>query len=369
VTTKTNDLTVQPPLVEQAVLDDLRNRLRAMNRVTLPHGTGWDRGIDTDYLSELVSYWADSYDWRGHEERIRSLPWATVDVAGTKYRVLHHKSSSDAATVVLLHGWPDSVLRYERVLPLLTDLNVVVPALPGYPFAPPLTQPGMSMKAMAEVVEAVMSGLGYQRYIVSGGDVGSGVAEALAVRAPHSVSALHLTDVPYMHLFSVDDSELTSDEQAYLSAGQRWQMTEGAYALEQATKPHTLAVALGDSPAGLLAWIVEKLRAWSDCGGDVESVFPREDLLTWVTAYWVTGTIGTSFSPYVEESELVPKVPTPTVVSIFPHDLVPAPRSFAERVFDVRVWDEQPSGGHFAAWEQPEGFVAGLRTAVGIAAK
>jgi pimeloyl-ACP methyl ester carboxylesterase len=126
-----------------------------------------------------------------------------VDVAGTKHRLLHHKSSNNAPTVVLLHGWPDSVLRYERVLPLLADLNVVVPALPGYPFAPPLTKPGMSIAAMAEVVEAVMSGLGYQSYIVSSGDVGSGVAEALAVLAPHSVSALHLSDVFYTHQFMV----------------------------------------------------------------------------------------------------------------------------------------------------------------------
>jgi pimeloyl-ACP methyl ester carboxylesterase len=227
----------------------------------------------------------------------------------------------------------------------------------------------MSIKAMAEVVEAMMSGLGYQSYIVSGGDVGSGVAEALAVRAPHSVSALHLTDVFYTHQFMVGDSELTPDEQAYLSASQRWQMTEGAYALEQSTKPHTLAVALGDSPAGLLAWIVEKLRAWSDCGGDVESVFPRDDLLTWVTAYWVTGTTGTSFSPYAEQSEPVTEVATPTVLSIFQRDHVPPPRSFVERFFDVRVWEEQPSGGHFCALEQPERFVAGLRAAVGITAK
>jgi pimeloyl-ACP methyl ester carboxylesterase len=143
-------------------------------------------------------------------------------------------------------------------------------------------------------------------------------------------------------------------------------MAECAYAMEQATKPHTLAVALGDSPAGLLAWIVEKLRTWSDCGGDVESAFPRDDLLTWVTAYWVTGTVGTSFSSYVEQSEPVASVATPTVVSIFPHDLVTVPRSFAERFFDVRVWDEQPRGGHFSAWEQPERFVAGLRAAVDL---
>jgi pimeloyl-ACP methyl ester carboxylesterase len=209
MTTKTDELTAKPPLVEQAVLDDLRRRLRETNRVRVPEGTGWQRGIDTDYLAELVFYWAASYDWRAHEERIRSLPWATVDIAGTNYRVLHQESSPEAATVVLLHGWPDSVLRYERALPLMGDLNVVVPALPGFPFAPPLIKPGMSATAMAEIVEAVMSELGYHKYIVSGGDVGSLVAERLAVRAPHSVSALHLTDVPYTHLFTVDNSELT----------------------------------------------------------------------------------------------------------------------------------------------------------------
>jgi len=366
MTTQTDDLTAKPPLVEEPLLDDLRRRLRATNRVRLPEGTGWERGIATGYLTKLLSYWLDSYDWRAHEKRIRSLPWATVDAAGTKYRVLHQQSSEQAPAVVLLHGWPDSLLRYERVLPLLTDLNVVVPALPGFPFAAPLTKQGMSVTAMADVVGDVMSKLGYQKYIVSGGDVGSLVAERLAARAPHSVSALHLTDVPYTHLFTVGASDLTPEEQAYLSAGQRWQMTEGAYALEQSTKPHTLAVSLGDSPAGLLAWIVEKLRSWSDCGGDVESVFPRDDLLTWVTAYWVTGTIGTSFSSYVEETDAVADIATPTVVSIFPHDLVPAPRSFADRFFDVRVWEEHPRGGHFSAWEQPELFVTGLRAAVGI---
>src|SRR5690349_17931631 len=184
MTTKTD---TKPPLIEQEVLDDLRRRLRKTNRVRVPERTGWERGVDTEYLAELVSDWADSYDWRAHEERIRSLPWTTVNISGADYRVLHQESSNVAPTVVLLHGWPDSVLRYERVLPLLTDLNVVVPALPGFPFAPPLTKTGMSAGAMAQGIEVVMSALGYQHYIVSGGDVGSLVAEKLAARAPHSV--------------------------------------------------------------------------------------------------------------------------------------------------------------------------------------
>jgi pimeloyl-ACP methyl ester carboxylesterase len=361
-------VTDAPESVGQSTLDDLRRRLSATHRVRLPKGVGWERGVDVEYLTELLFYWAHRYDWRVHERRIRMMPWTCVDVDGAKYRALHQKSSATATTVVLLHGWPDSVLRYARVLPLLTDLNVVVPALPGFPFAPPLTEPGMSMTAMADVVARMMSGLGYDRYVVSGGDVGAGVAEEMAVRVPANVTALHLTEIPYTHLFSLDESELSADERAYLAAGRQWQMTEGAYALQQSTKPHTLAIALGDSPAGLLAWIVEKLRAWSDCGGDVESVFPRDDLLTWVTVYWVTGTIGTSFSSYVERSVPAASVPTPTAVNIFPHDLVPAPRSFGERFFDIRVWDVAARGGHFAAWEEPERFVDGLRAAVALQA-
>lgn len=224
----------------------------------------------------------------------------------------------------------------------------------------------MSTTKMAEVVAGVMSELGYDRYVVSGGDVGSSVAEPLAASHPEHVGALHLTDVPYPRLFTVDPAELTADERDYLATGQRWQLTEGAYALEQSTKPHTLAAALGDSPAGLAAWIVEKLRSWSDCGGEVESVFPRDDLLTWITAYWVTGTIGTSFCAYAEPKDPVAGVEVPTAVTMFPGDLVPAPRAFAERFFDVPVWDEQPDGGHFSAWERPFAFAAGVRAAVAL---
>lgn len=236
----------------------------------------------------------------------------------------------------------------------------------GYPFAEPLTEAGMSGTRMAGLFADALAELGHRRYVVSGGDIGSGVAEALAVAHPDRVSALHLTDIPFSHRLRADPSEMTGPEQEYLARGERWQRREGAYLLEQATKPHTLAAGLADSPAGLAAWIVEKLRTWSDCGGDVESVFPRDNLLTWVTAYWVSNCIGTSFSPYTNRPDPVGRVDVPTAVTIFPHDLVIAPREFGERIFDVRVWDERPDGGHFAAWERPEAFAAGVRAAVSL---
>lgn len=350
-----------PPVVGQSVLDDLRARLRAWRPVELTGVPGWDRGTEPGYLADLVRSWAEDYDWRTHEERIRALPWA---LAG-RLRVVHQRATDpDAPAVVLLHGWPDSVLRYERVLPLLTDVHVVVPALPGYPFAAPTADRDLAGADMAEPVAAAMAELGYERYVVSAGDIGRMVALGLATRYRERVAALHVTDLP---LAPRQGPETPSDEeQEHRAVARRWMMSNGAYLLEQRTRPHTLAVALGDSPAGLAAWIVEKLRDWSDSGGDVESVFPRDDVLTWITAYWVTGTIGTSFAPYARQSPTPDRVDVPTVVSVFPHELVRAPRSLAEQLFDLRVWQEPEAGGHFAAWEVPETFVTGVRAALAL---
>jgi pimeloyl-ACP methyl ester carboxylesterase len=351
-----------PAVVDQAELDDLRRRLDATRRVPLPAGHGWSRGTEPDYLADLLRDWRD-YDWRPHEQRLRALPWVLTGAGDRALRAVHQRAGGDAPAVLLLHGWPDSFLRYERVLPLLTDLDVVVPCLPGYPWAAGPPGSGLPATEMAEVVAGAMAELGHRRYVVSGGDIGSGVAEALAAAHPDRVAALHLTNVPAGHL-QTDPGDLTEEERRYLDAGRAWQQAEGAYAHQQATKPHTLAVGLNDSPAGLAAWVVEKLRSWSDCDGDVEAVWPRPDLLTWLTVYWLSGTIGTSFTPYVERGAPPGRVEVPTVVTSFPLDLVYAPRRLAERVFDLRVWDEEPSGGHFAAWERPEAFVAGLRKAV-----
>ncbi|MEW2548247.1 epoxide hydrolase family protein [Streptomyces sp. NPDC047002] len=346
-------------------LDDLRARLRAYRRVALPPGLGWERGVDGDFLADLIAYWADGYDWRVHEARIRALPW---QLTGTPVRLVHRPAAPGAAPVVLLHGWPDSVLRFEKLMPLLSDLPLVVPALPGFPFAAPCARRGMSAAGMAGAVADMMAELGYDRYVVSAGDVGCDVAEVLAAEHPDRVAALHLTDVS-QHRYLIDPpDDLSRAERAYVHRGHHWQATEGGYMREQATRPHTLAVGLGDSPAGLAAWLLEKLRSWSDCGGDVSTVFTHDELLTWITAYWVTGAIGTSFSPYAE-SGATPRarIVAPTVFTLFPRDLVNAPREFAARFFDIRSWVEEPRGGHFAAWECPLQYASGVRKAVALA--
>jgi pimeloyl-ACP methyl ester carboxylesterase len=350
------------PVGDDAI-EDLRTRLRRARFVPLIAGTGWERGADTAFLAGLLDHWAERYDWREHERRVLALPWRTTS-SGMRL-VDRAAEDPEAPAVVLLHGWPDSVLRFERVLPLLRDVRVIVPALPGYPWGLPVREPGLTTGGTADLVAGVLDELGVTRVVVSGGDIGSSVAESLAADRPDLVAALHLTNVPTAHYGPPTDG-MAAEEQEAMRAAQAWMSADAGYSHEQGTKPHTLAVGLGDSPAGLAAWIVEKLRAWSD--GDLATTFPRDDLLTWLSAYWFTGTIGTSFTPYVERRETVDApIPVPTAFTWFPKEMLHAPRRFAERFFDVRVWEERDAGGHFAAWEQPESFVAGLRTAIALA--
>lgn len=345
--------------------DDLRERLRQTRRVATPWRDDATRGIGGAVLDDLIDHWINGYDWSVHERRIAALPWATVGAGDASLRVIHQRSADPGApVVVLLHGWPDSVLRFERVLPLLTDLHVVVPALPGFPFAaddqrPPLAAPGMSANRIAAIVADALDELGYARYTLSGGDVGGTVAEILAGLHPDRVGALHLTNVAPLRALTADPATLAPDAAAYLARSAQWFRREGGYIAAQSTRPNTLAVALGDSPAGLAAWIVEKLQAWSD-----EPAFTPDELLTWVSAYWVTGTIGTSFATYTEPATLPGRIDAPTVFSVFPHDLKPEPRSYAEAFLNVAEYVEHPAGGHFAAWEQPEAYAADVHRAV-----
>jgi pimeloyl-ACP methyl ester carboxylesterase len=348
--------------VPDADLDDLETRLQNTRWPSAVEGQGWARGTDLDYLHQLVDYWQTGFDWRAQEATLSRFTHERVEVAGLSLHQIHERAANEnAVPVVLLHGWPDSFLRYTKVLPLLQNFHRVVPSLPGFGFSERPTSPGWNSMRMADAIAELMTANGYDRFLVSCGDVGGSVAEQLARRHADRLIALHLTDVPYMHLFSVDQAELTEAEQAYLAAGQAWGMSEGAYAMIQSTKPTTVAVGLGDSPAGLAAWIVEKLRSWSDCDGNVERRFSRDEILTWVTLYWVTNTIGSSFLPYVEyDSGSDEMVTVPTGVTIFPKDLVTAPREFAERFFTVVRWTELQTGGHFTAWEEPEAFASEL---------
>jgi pimeloyl-ACP methyl ester carboxylesterase len=347
---------------DPAVIHDLRERLgrfRPVEGVGLPG----DRGIDRLLIERLVRRWRTGFDWGAQERRIAAYPWVQTSHTRVPIRAIVSRAVGPAPVVLLLHGWPDSVLRFERLFPRLADVTYVALALPGFPFAAPSA--GMSSVDMADAVAEAMAELGFDRYVISAGDVGSDVAEALAGRHPGAVTALHLTDVSQLHYLVDPPADLDEQEREYAASGHRWQAAEGGYMHEQSTRPDTLAVGLGDSPAGLAAWIVEKLIRWTDSDGELGRVFTDDEALTWVSAYWVTGAIGTSFGPYAASRPMDwPRVEAPTVFTIFPKDLVNAPRQFAERFFDVVAWREHEAGGHFAAWERPDDYLWGLRRAL-----
>jgi pimeloyl-ACP methyl ester carboxylesterase len=365
--------------VTQDTLDDLRGRLARTRFPDEVSEAGWDYGANLAYMRELVDYWRDGFDWRTQEEAINRLDHFRAEVDGFGIHFIHERGKGpDPMPLVLIHGWPDSFFRFHKLVPMLTDparyggdpadsFDVVVPSLPGYGFSERPTERGFTGERTADLFAKLMSEeLGYRRFGAHGGDVGSGVTEKLASAHADSLIGIHFTDVPYWHLFTIPHEGLSEAERGYLEAGRRWQMEEGAYALIQSTKPQTPAYALNDSPAGLAAWIVEKFRSWSDCDGDVERRFTKDELLANVMIYWVTETINSSFRVYYETQHNPPEhsgehIRVPTGVAIFPKDLVPAPREFAERFFEVQRWTEMPRGGHFAAMEEPELLVEDVR--------
>ena len=374
-------LNIRPFRVEvpQDDLDDLRERLARTRWADEVEGAGWDYGTSLGYLKELTDYWREGFDWRAQEEAINRFTNFRATIGGFGLHFIHERGKGpNPLPILLAHGWPDSFYRFHKLIPLLTDpgshggdpadsFDVVVPSLPGYGFSDRPTDRGMTGERVTGLFHGLMTeALGYQRFAAHGGDIGSGLTEMLARKHAASLAGIHLTDVPYSHMFTMTPDDLSGAEREYLAAGQRWLMQEGAYAMVQSTRPQTLAYGLNDSPAGLAAWIVEKFRAWSDCGGDVEERFTKDELLTNITIYWTTQTIRSSFLPYYEgqgdpSGGAWARVEVPTGVAIFPKDIVPAPRDYGERIFDVRRWTEMPRGGHFAAMEEPELLAEDLR--------
>ncbi|TDN42586.1 pimeloyl-ACP methyl ester carboxylesterase [Curtobacterium flaccumfaciens] len=356
------------PFIDDETIADLRARLRASRWPDAPSGVGWSLGVDVDELRPLVEYWADGFDFDAHRAALAALPSRRVVVDGIRVHVLHARAGTPHALPLLLaHGWPDSGWRYRKVLPMLVEagFDVIVPDMPGYGFSEAPPQP-IDARRVAGMWATLMTEIGYDRFAVSGGDIGTHVVRYLALDHPDRVVAVHRIDGG-LAWPGLDPSTLTAAEQAFVAETDRWRTAEGAYAMLHRTKPQTVAVALNDSPAGLAAWIVEKLRSWSDCDGDLWSVYTRDEVLALLTEYWATETIGSSMRMYhanaaVPAEQMARRVEVPSGFSIFPGDLVRAPREWFERTTNLVYHHELERGGHFAAFEQPEVFVDELRT-------
>lgn len=369
--------------VDQAVLDDLQDRLA---RTRWPVDTDdlaatWKAGTSHRYLRELVDYWRTDFDWRARERELARFAHQTITLHDTTIHFIHARGRGPTPLpLVLTHGFPDSFARFLKLIPLLTEpaderdaFDVVVPSLPGFAFSTAPT--GKSdLFHVADRWHDLMTALGYARYGAHGGDWGSTITEHLARSYHHEVVGIHLTDVPFWHALRRPD-DLTHAERKYLDTIGEFQQSEGAYALIQGTRPQSLSVGLNDSPAGLAAWLVQFFERWSDCEGNVENRFTKDELLTNVMLYWVTQSIGTSFLPYhsvtsagamrwiaeqVKQMVGAPKK-VPAGFAMFPKDLSHPPKQWAERFFAVDRWTDMPCGGHFAAHEVPELLAADIR--------
>lgn len=366
--------------VDQAVLDDLRERLERTRFPGQLDDAQWSYGTELGYLRELVDYWINDFDWRAVEARLNSFDHYTALVDGRRQHFIHQRSPhDDAMPLVLTHGWPGSVLEFMDVIGPLTDptahggkaadaFHVVCPAIPGYGFSEAPAQAGFDIRRVGACNAELMEGLGYSRYGAQGGDWGAIATSWLGLDDSEHCAGVHLNMVVAAPPEG-DDMQGLSDRETEGLAAMAEFMEEGAgYQAIQGTRPQTLGYGLNDSPAGLAAWIVEKFHAWSDCDGRVENRFSKDQLLANITLYWVTGSITSSTRLYCETRRagrfgaLPEKIKVPTGCAIFPRELFRPPRRWAEAAYNVVHWSEMNSGGHFAAMEEPAALVEDMRT-------
>ncbi|WP_284977702.1 epoxide hydrolase family protein [Arthrobacter sp. fls2-241-R2A-200] len=345
---------------------DLRRRLRDTRWSTPWPSTSWEAGTDHNELRRLVTYWSEDFDWEAQQRRMAALPWETADIGDVALTYLRFDAETKGGLpIVLTNGWPSTALELVDLAQRLATpsqfgkdpdnaVTVIVPALPGLPFSP--QRPTFGEQTHDLWHSLMTDHLGFTRYAAHGGDLGAGITSRLAQAYPEEVAGIHLLAVAAPRQY--DQTTLTTEEREHLARVEAWVAAEGAYQHQQQTRPLTLAPALSDSPAGLLSWILEKHRAWSDCDGDVSTRFSDDYLITLASVYWFTNSIGTSFRPYYEFAAgftaRVERVNVPTALALFPRDLASPPRSWAERTYDVRRFTRMPRGGHFAPHEEPE---------------
>jgi pimeloyl-ACP methyl ester carboxylesterase len=368
--------------VPEAALSDLRGRLARTRWPEAQPVDDWSQGVPVDYLSDLCRHWADGYDWRATEERLNRLPHLLTTIDGLEIHAVHLRSPHPEATpLILTHGWPGSFLEFEASLGPLTDpvahggeaqdaFHVVVPSLPGYGFSGKPAETGWDIHRIGRAWTELMTRLGYERFIAGGSDWGTSVSTTIALQHPERLLGLVL--VPPLAAPDRDEAEHSLEERTALAELEERTRTGSGYSAIQATRPQTLGYALSDSPAGLCAWIAEKVWTWVDHDEDLESVISRDQLLDNVSLYWHTGTAASSTRLYWESIAEVTRwftdggdpITVPTAGIVFPAEVPrPSQRWAAARFLDIVHWGEPARGGHFGAWEQPDLFVGEMRRA------
>lgn len=359
-------------------LEDLWDRLDRTRWPDELPGVGWSYGVPLDYLREVAEYWRSSYDWRIQEARLNRLPQFTTTIDGAQLHFVHVRSSeADALPLIITHGWPGSIVEFLEMFGPLSDprrhggdaadaFHVVAPSVPGFAFSGPTLEPGWNLARVTKAFAELMGRLGYERYGAHGGDFGSLVSPELGRLNPERVVGVHvngfLTTPPRD---PTQVASLTEEERSRLDAFKRFRRDQRGYALIQATRPQTLAYGLTDSPVGQLAWILEKFKEWTDSSELPEEAVERDQMLTNVMLYWLTGTAGSSARLYKETANDLARAnvqsSVPTGVAVFPREVGLSVRRLAELTQNIVHWSDFDRGGHFPAMEVPDLLVGDLR--------
>ncbi|WP_406489909.1 epoxide hydrolase family protein [Streptomyces phaeochromogenes] len=387
--TSPHDDTIRPFVlgIPQSDLDDLNARLDLTRWPDELPGVGWEYGVPRDYLKELARYWRHTYDWRAAEARLNEWPQFTTTIDGANVHFAHIRSPEpDATPLIITHGWPGSIVEFLDVVGPLTDprahggdpadaFHVVLPSIPGFGLSGPTRDTGWELRRVGAAFAELMDRLGYPRFGAQGGDWGAGISRELGRAFPDRVIGVHLNLLPGAHA----SAEPTPEELAALSPPERdktlaswrrneeWTRERLGYATVQMTRPQTLSYGLTDSPVGQLAWIVEKFKEWTDSHDRPEDAVDRDQLLTNVMLYWLTGTAGSSARIYYERAhaagwgEPVQPSTAPTALAVFPWDNFIPLRHVADRTENIVRWTEFDRGGHFAAMEEPDLLVGDVR--------
>ena len=368
--------------IEEADLADLRDRLR---RTRWPQEIGdnadWQAGTNLAYMRALTDYWLNGYDWRAQEAAMNALPQFRTAIDQVPVHFVHVKGRGPSPMpLVINHGWPWTFWDMRKIIGPLSDpaahggdpadaFDIVAPSLPGFAFSSPLETEGMFFNPVADLWVKLMARLGYDRFASQGGDIGAFVSARLGHKYADRLIGIHLHLAgPIMQPYPAPE-DFAPEERAWGAKFASF-MTQGSgYMQIQRTQPQTIAYAMHDSPVGLAAWLTEKRRAWSDCGGDVESVFSRDDLVTNAMLYWLTDTYESSARHYYEAKperlvpchDRQPPVEVPTALLQFKGDVWLQPRKWAERYYNLKRWTVIEHGGHFAPMEQPDVLVEDIR--------
>jgi epoxide hydrolase len=350
--------------VPDADLADLKERLARTRWPEAECVDDWSQGIPLSYTRELADYWANEYDWRAREAALNRFDHFTTEIDGLDIHFIHQRSAAENAfPLVITHGWPGSIVEFHKVIGPLTEqgFDVVCPSLPGYGFSGKPTKSGWGVERIAAAWETLMGRLGYERYGAQGGDWGAAVTTQIGRNGGRCVG-IHV-NMP-IAFPPANMGHPTEEEQQVLERFDYYQQWDSGYSKQQATRPQTLGYGLVDSPAGQLAWIVEKFWSWTDCDGHPENVLSRDELLDNVMLYWLTASGASSARLYWESFRFFTgggRVELPTGVAAFPKEIIRAPRAWCEPNYNITHWTTMPRGGHFAAFEQPDLFVDDLR--------